>query len=96
MPKTKRDLLKRQVAHAWLDLDKAGGHLAQVIAAFIDVHPELAAPLVAVEEGILIQQDVLKAFVKEAWGMENPDWLAWQNEPERRTVSHGKGRPMDE
>lgn len=81
MPKSHRDLLKRQLAHAYYDLDLAGEHITNVVEEFAPVHPELIEPLTAILAGILIQQDVLKTFVRDVWGIDNPDWHSWQNTP---------------
>jgi hypothetical protein len=91
MPKTKRDLLKRQVAMGYLNLAKAGNHIMQVEETFQDAHPELAASLLTACEGILMVQNILEKFVKDAWGMENTIWTAWENEPDKRKVDNGAG-----
>lgn len=81
MPKSHKDLLKRQLAHASYDLDQAGEHITNVVLEFAPVHPELLDPLLAVLEGIKVQQDVLKTFTQSAWGVSEPDWQSWRNEP---------------
>jgi hypothetical protein len=79
MPKSKRDLLRRQVAHAHNNLMLACEHIAAVGVEFEGVHPEL-------EQGLIIAADlsnqadlVLKAFVMAAWGKDDPSWDSWRN-----------------
>lgn len=82
MPKNKRDLLKRQLAHAYHNLDLAGYHLTEVTKAFDEVHPEMTEPLDQVKAGLLIQMQVLASFAFQAWGNPAPDWEAWRNSPD--------------
>ena len=83
MPKTKRDLLKRQIAHAHNNLMLAIDHIAAVGVEFQGVHQEL-------EQGLIIASDlanqadqVLKAFVSAAWGKDDPSWDSWRNVPDK-------------
>lgn len=81
MPKSHKDLLKRQLAHASYNLDQAGEHITNVVLEFAPVHPELTEPLLAILEGIKVQQDVLITFARDVWGVSDPDWHTWRNEP---------------
>lgn len=83
MPKTKRDLMKRQVGHVYNNLNLAGGHLQQLIDEFQPVHPELAEVLEAMQGGILVQLEMLNKFVFACWGVIDPPWDSWRNVPER-------------
>ncbi len=87
MPKSHRDLLKRQLAHAYHNLDLAGYHLGEVIKAFEPIHPELKPILEAVQSGLLIQMEALTKFAFTAWGNPSPDWDAWRNEPDPKHVT---------
>ena len=79
MPKTHRDLLKRQIAHAHNNLDLAIDHIAQVAIQFESVHPELEEGLVIASSLINQADEVLKAFVMAAWGREDVEWETWRN-----------------
>jgi len=79
MPKTHRDLLKRQVAHAHNNLVLAIDHIAQVGIEFEGVHPELEEGLVIATSLINQADEVMKAFVMAAWGKEDVAWDSWRN-----------------
>ena len=82
MPKTKRDLLKRQTAYAHSAIERATIHLNEVAAPFQDQHPELAEPLYML---IVMLQDgnkLLENWVEQVWGRDNVDWEAWANTPD--------------
>lgn len=81
MPKTKRDLMKRQLAHAYNNFNLAGGHLQVVIDEFKPVHPELAEGLELCQALILQAMNLLVAFATIAWNNPSPDWDSWRNEP---------------
>lgn len=83
MPKTKRDLLKRQLAHAYNNCDLAGAHLQQIIVAFEPVHPELAEPLVVAQQTLLAIMEVMRKFADVSWGIIDPPWDSWRNVPRR-------------
>ena len=83
MPKSHKDLLKQQMAHAYYNVDQAAEHVTNVIEEFAPVHPELTEPLLAFLQGIVVLEDVIKVFVRDVWGIENPDWHSWRNAPEK-------------
>jgi hypothetical protein len=96
MPKTYRDNLKRQLAHAHYDLEVAGAHIFNVANAFKEVHPELADPLYATLDGLKIILDVLDTFALEAWGKENPNWQGWRGLSEKQLEDYANEQSMDE
>ena len=79
MPKTKRDLIRRQVAHAVENIQLAMNHLGQVEEPFRDPHPELAEPLQMVIGSLDLCLDVIKSFCLSAWGRIPEDWETWRN-----------------
>jgi len=78
VPKTKRDDLKRQAAHAMNNLDRATVHLFNVEQTFEGVHPELAEALKAAIVGIDTVKAVVENFVIAAWGKLPDDWQKWR------------------
>ena len=83
MPKTKRDLLKRQMAHAYNNIKRAIGHLSNVETEFHNVHPELAEGLQVAMVALNDFLSLLDHFAAEAWGRDSINWEAHANVPER-------------
>lgn len=81
MPKTHRDLLKRQIAHAHNNIEMAAQHIVPVADAFQEAHPELYAALFAAVQSLSLANEIIEKFCGIAWGNENPDWEAWRNVP---------------
>lgn len=79
MPKTKRDLLKRQLAHAHNNCTLAMQHTLTVKTAFDGQHPELGAVLDAALESIDLAQGLLERFIVAAWGHLPDGWEKWRN-----------------
>ena len=67
MPKTKRDLLKRQIAHAHNNVCLAIEHLSFVEERFHDVHPELAEALQVSCVGLNEIKKVIEQFIVETY-----------------------------
>ncbi len=82
MPKSRVQMLKRQVAHAHIAIDRAIVHLAEVEAPFNEQHPELAEPLQQLCVGLDLIKQSLEAWVAEVWGREEVDWNSWANTPD--------------
>lgn len=83
MPKTKRDLIKRQMGHSYNNIKRAMGHLANVEVEFHDVHPELAEPLQVLIVALGDMLGLIDHFASQAWGRDSIDWEAYANVPER-------------
>ena len=83
MAKTKRDLLKRQMAHAYNNIKRAIGHLANVETEFHDVHPELAEGLQVAMVALNDFLSLIDHFAAEAWGRDSINWDSYANVPER-------------
>ena len=77
MPKTHRDVLKREAAQIYLGLDRVMQTTIGLKAIFDPVHPELSVALDAVLEGCLMSQELVKKFWREAWGQETIRWESW-------------------
>jgi hypothetical protein len=77
MPKSKHDLLKRQAAQIYFDLEKAMRDTVELKAIFDPVHPELSAALDVVLQASLASQELLTKFWTEAWGQEVIRWESW-------------------
>ncbi len=82
MPKSRVQLLKRQVAHAHIAIDRAIVHLAEVEEPFNLQHPELAEPLQNICVGLDLLNKTLEAWVYEVWGRQEVDWSSWANTPD--------------
>lgn len=78
MPKTKRDYLKRHLAHAMYDTMIAMHHVGAVFDAFAPVHPELAEPLGQCIQGYEVIAEVIKSFAQKAWEKEEVNWEGWR------------------
>jgi len=79
MVKSKRDLLKRQVAHAHNNVTTAMQHLYNVIVVFEPQHPELADSLKTAVVGLDTVKQVIDAFVVQTWGRLPDGWEKWRN-----------------
>lgn len=60
--------LKRSLAKANHDLDRALANIQDVHEAFDNVHPEYIDALEAMAIGLVVVQESLKAFWASAWG----------------------------
>ncbi len=74
MPKRAKDRLKKIIAQANNDINRAGANINAVEAEFRPVHPELADGLVAALSLLVSTQDVINKFGEVAWGMTEPNW----------------------
>lgn len=78
MAQTKRDRLKRQLAQAHNDLDRAMANLLAVKAVFDEHHPELGAHLEMLAAGCLMIQQQIIEFWAHSWGKPPQDIGAWR------------------
>lgn len=79
MPKTKRDLIKRQMAHAHNNLDTAAKHLIMVHTDFEEVHPDYAMMLSEMINGCLMINQCIDKFFADAWGDDDPNYESLRN-----------------
>lgn len=83
MPKSKRDLLKRQMAYAHRNIENAMGHLSNVEEPFNEQHPELAEALQVAIVALSDINGLLDNFAKEVWGRDAVNWDSYANLPEK-------------
>jgi len=81
MPKTKKDLIKRQFAYAMRNLMLAMNHLANLEALFETQHEDLSDILKVSIVGINEVKVLLDHFAYKVWGWENKDYFATANLP---------------
>lgn len=77
MPKTKRDLHKRQLGQAGVNLNYSGAYISGLADIFREQHPELALILDLAMEGLVNVENLLKAFSGKAWGNYDPTWTTY-------------------
>jgi hypothetical protein len=86
MPRSHRDLLKRQIARAHYGITRSMGHLASVEAEYHDVHPEDAEALQVAIVGCGEINNLIERFAEEQWGKDIINWAAWIDDPDPRPV----------
>jgi hypothetical protein len=79
MPKSNRDFMKRDIARAYYNIQLSIDRLVPMYNLFNPVHPELGEMLQSLIDGLFMCQEVIKAFIKQAWGIEEPNILGWIN-----------------
>lgn len=79
MAKSKREKLRRQMAHAYRNLSLAIDHLGQVESQFAEHHQDYAESLQMMIGTIDAVRDALKAFWLKAWGKVPTNWERWRN-----------------
>lgn len=77
MPKTHRDLIKRKLAQAYININWAGKYLLQLKQEFDPIHPEIGQYLEEALEGLAIETDILTHIAKNITGAEQINWQAW-------------------
>lgn len=78
MGQTKRDKLKRSLAQAHNDLDRAMANLLEVKATFDEHHPDLGSHLEMMATGCLITQNEILKFWAHSWGKAPKDISTWR------------------
>lgn len=78
MGQTKRDKLKRSLAQAHNDLDRAMANLLQVKAVFDEHHPDLGEHLEMIAKSCLMTQQAILQFWAHSWGKAPRDISAWR------------------
>jgi hypothetical protein len=82
MPKTKRDLLRRQIAHAYRNVELATSHIAQVWEQFDQAEKEEVMYLDMIIYDLDIASKLIKEFAIKCWGHWPEDIETWRNVPE--------------
>jgi len=79
MPKSKRDLLKRQVGHSYRNVSLAINHLAKVEHSFAVHHEDFAQYLQVMIVTLDAVRDGIRDFSLKAWGKFPDDPESWRN-----------------
>ena len=79
MPKGKRELLKRQAAHAYNNLNRAAAHLIVLHERFEGTHPDHAEMLASIIQSALMTANLVKDFWVHTWGPFPCDIEKWRN-----------------
>ena len=77
MPKSTKDVLKRQLGQAGVNLNYSGSYISGLADTFRPVHPELAEILDIAMEGLVNVENLLKVFSDQAWGNPDPEWTIY-------------------
>jgi hypothetical protein len=83
MPKSKRDFLKRRIAHAHSDIIRAAEHCIAIQAQFEEAHPDYSQYLDLIISNLLTTNKWIEDFSTKAWGHGPADWDTWRNLRER-------------
>ena len=83
MPKTKRDLLRRQIAHAYKNVELALGHIANVWEQFDAADKDEVMYLDTIVYDLEIVTKLIKEFAVVCWGYWPEDIETWRNVPEK-------------
>jgi len=78
VPKTHRDLLKKQLGHAINNIELAQLRCLELKDGFQGPHPDLAELLQATMVGLEVCLDSLRAFSMHAWGIVPPNVERWR------------------
>lgn len=89
MAKRDRLQLKRKVAQARNDIDRALGKVAFLYDRFDSVHPEHGQLLEAIAKGLILQKALLERFWEHTWGSLPGDWDSYVGDGRKRASSRG-------
>jgi hypothetical protein len=81
MPKTKRDLLRRQIAHAYRNVELATWHISQVWEQFDQANKDEVMYLDMIIYDLDIASKLIKEFAIKCWGHWPEDIETWRNVP---------------
>lgn len=84
MVKTKRTYLKRKLAQARNDIDRALGKIVDLHEMFESVHPQHAELLEVIAKGLLLQRGLLERFWEISWGSLPKDWDSYIGDGRKR------------
>jgi hypothetical protein len=79
MPKTKRQFLKRYLAHAHSNVWRAEEHLAALEATFATTHTDYAEFLTLMIHTLEEVRLWMQQFATHAWGSCPDDFETWRN-----------------
>lgn len=78
MGQTKRDKLRRELAKAHNNLERALGNIQVVHAQFAPVHLEYAEFLEKMAQTMILTQEMIMVFWERAWGKRPGDIDSWR------------------
>lgn len=79
MAKSKRLLLKRQIAHAYRNVCLAMRQLGDLERKFAPGHPKHSEHLRVMIVTLDLLRDGIKAFCNDAWNGYPENWESWRN-----------------
>jgi len=79
MPKSKRLIIKRQVAHAYRNICLAMNQLGKVERQFEGTHDDFAQYLQVMIVTLDATRDGIKDFCNKSWGGYPDNWESWRN-----------------
>lgn len=88
MPKTKRDLLKRKVGHAYHNATIGIAHLQEIEEQFRGPHPELADALVTCCVTLDMARDIMAEFWTACWGGTIEPYQSWRTTGQQYREKH--------
>jgi hypothetical protein len=74
---TNKQVSKRRVARAYLNLERTLDQLAVLYHVFKEPHPELAEALMLLAQQVIVAQDMLVQFWETCWGEPPENWESW-------------------
>lgn len=89
MAKQDRLTLKRKVAQARNDIERALGKVAYLHQKFDSVHPEHGQLLEAIAKGLILQKALLERFWVHSWGSLPGDWNTYVGDGRKRAAPGG-------
>lgn len=89
MPKSTRDLLKRQVAQSVHHIEEAQMDLLDLREKFLAAHPAEADLLELIVKSLEVSITFVSDFCMQAWGTCPPDWNSWRNPGHKTTEDEG-------
>lgn len=84
MGKSKRWILKRQLATAYINIDRGLTQIADLESKFAPQHKEMALILRLACVGLMECLKLLMQFSVKAWGSIPDDWESWRNAPKSK------------
>lgn len=91
MASTKRTFLRKRIAQAHNNLNRAAEDLIYLQDVFKDAHGDLADALSAMIYGISMLCDSIDAFCDRAWGYHPEHYDKWRNLPPPKTKANKEG-----
>ena len=78
MPKKKRDVLKKIASQAHNDCERCLHRIKQLHEIFAPVHPDYAEFLLQIAQGVMMIEDMIEDFWRNAWGTVPEDFNSYR------------------